>query len=108
MEFDEPDGTKFNLDVDVSPPTIPVILSYDGTWNYSHSESDDGDWKRFEDYDGNNEQKRRWLEENRPVNWLSEWKKSYDMTAAGEGGKIKRAVRLRRVNRNLVIPEQVF
>ena len=85
MEFDEPDGTKFNLDVDVSPPTIPVL---------------NADY-----YDGNNVMKRKWLEENRPVNWLSEWKKSYDMTAAGDGGK--QAVRLRRVNRNLVIPELV-
>ena len=85
MEFDEPDGTKFNLDVDVSPPTIPV--------------------EYIEYYDGNNEDKRKWLEKKRPVNWLKEWEKSYDMTAAGDGGK--RAVRLRRVNRNLVIPEMV-
>ena len=85
LEFDEPDGSKLNLDVDVSPPTIPV--------------------RNNEKYDGSNKKKREWLEKHRPVNWISEWRKSYDMTAAAEGGK--RSVRLRRVNRNLVIPERV-
>ena len=84
IEFHEPDGTKINLDVDVSPPTIPV--------------------KNVENYDGSNKRKRQWLEKHRPVNWISEWRKTYDMTAATGG---KRAVRLRRVNRDLVIPEQV-
>ena len=85
LEFHEEDGTKFNLDVDVSPPTIPV--------------------KNVENFNGSNQSKKKWLEKHRPVNWISEWRKSYDMTAAVGG---KRAVRLRRINRNLVIPEQVI
>ena len=85
FEFEEDDGTKINLDVDVSPPTIPV--------------------KNVENFNGSNKSKREWLEKHRPVNWISEWRKSYDMTAATGG---KRAVRLRRVNRDLVIPEQVI
>ena len=85
LKFDEPDGSQFNIDVDVSPPTIPVI---------------NNDW-----YNGSNKKKKEWLEKHRPVNWIPEWRKSYDMTAAAEGGK--RSVRLRRVNRNLVIPERV-
>ena len=87
LEFNEPDGSKFNLDVDVSPPTIPV--------------------RNKDAFDGSNKKKREWLEKHRPVNWLPEWRKSYDMSAAGkvEGGK--RSIRLRRVNRNLVIPERV-
>ena len=90
LEFDEPDepNGKLNLDVDVSPPTIPVRF--------------------IENYDGNNEKKRRWLERHRPANWVSEWRKSYDMTAAGKSKGAKRSVRLRRINRNLVIPEQVL
>ena len=50
----------------------------------------------------------------RPVDWLPEYRKSYDMTDAvwyNEDGYMYggglRSVRLRRVNRNLVIPEQV-
>ena len=58
-----------------------------------------------ENFNGSNKSKREWLEKHRPVNWISEWRKSYDMTAATGG---KRAVRLRRVNRDLVIPEQVI
>ena len=87
LEFDEPDGTKLNLDVDVSPPTIPV--------------------RNIKEYDGNNQMKRKWLERYRPANWIPEWRKSYDMTAAGKRKGGKRSVRMRRINRNMVIPEQV-
>ena len=45
LEFDEPDGTKFNIDVDVSPPTIPVT--------------------NVDQYGGDNKKKREWLEKNR-------------------------------------------
>ena len=70
--------------------------------------------------------KRMWLKKNRHRirNWRSEWRKSYDMSAAGNVyapcGRHKcpnpnrcaelvgnGSVRLRMVNRNLVIPEQV-
>ena len=47
LEFDEPDGTKFNLDVDVSPPTIPVT--------------------NVDQYEGDNKKKREWLEKNRSL-----------------------------------------
>ena len=60
-------------------------------------------------------EKRAWLLKYKPVDWLPEYRKTYDMTDAVEyddegkmyGGGI-RTVRLRRVNRNLVIPEQVY
>ena len=83
-----------NLDIDVSPPTIPV--------------------RNIDKFNGSNEKKRKWLEKHRPVNWLAEWWKSYDMSDAvtyDENGEMiiggKRSVRLRRVNMDLVIPEQV-
>ena len=60
--------------------------------------------KNIDQYDGNNDKKRQWLERNRPINWIAEWRKSYNMSEAVGGNK---SVRLRRVNRNLVIPEQV-
>ena len=77
-------------------------------------------------FNGKNKMKRLWLKKNRHLirNWRSEWRKSLDMSAAGnvvakddKGNKIAeygqpvlvgtRSVRLRMVNRNLVIPEQV-
>ena len=79
--------------MDVSPPSIPV--------------------QNINKYDGCNQKKRQWLEKYRPVNWNGEWNKSYDMTDAGRDsdGSINhdgtRCIRLRRVNRHLVIPEQV-
>ena len=93
LQFIEPDKTLINLDVDVSPPSIPV--------------------QNINKYDGCNQKKRQWLEKYRPVNWNGEWNKSYDMTDAGRDsdGSINhdgtRCIRLRRVNRHLVIPEQV-
>ena len=71
LEFHEPDGSLLNLDVDVSPPTIPVM--------------------NISEYDGSNTKKREWLERNRPVNWLPEWRKSQDM---------REAVRYLRLNKN--------
>ena len=84
LEFHDPEG-KFNLDVDVSPPTIPVT--------------------NVDEYEGSNEKKRAWLLKHRPVDWLIEWWKSPDMSDAGLGGK--RSIRLRKINKSLVIPEQV-
>ena len=49
--------------------------------------------------------KKKWLEENRPDLWLPELRKTPNMSAAKRGGK--RSIRLRRINRNLVIPERV-
>ena len=61
-------------------------------------------------YDGSNTQKRLWLEKNRPINWLPEWYKSEDMSAAtrnGEGKKLRRTVRLRFFGPTEVLAEQV-
>ena len=105
----------FIIDVDVNPPTIPVT--------------------NVKLFNGSNKMKRMWLKKNkhRITNWRSEWRKSHDMSAAGsvvmkdEKGRVvrenyhkqldyyygdvvligTRSVRLRMVNRNLVIPEQV-
>ena len=96
LQFQEPDGSVFNLDADVNPPTIPVT--------------------NIDKFNGSNEMKRKWILENRHkiVNWRSEYWKSYDMSAAvryNEDGEMigggTRSVRLRLVNRNMVIPEQV-
>ena len=82
-----------NIDVDLSPPQISV--------------------KNVEDYDGSNEKKRKFLWKNREhiIDWLPEYQKSYDMSAfgrliVGQGGG-KKSIRMRKVNRNLVIPERV-
>ena len=55
----------FIIDVDVNPPTIPVT-------NVKH-------------FNGSNKLKRMWLKKNRHRirNWRSEWRKSHDMSAAG-------------------------
>ena len=97
LQFQEPDGSLFNLDVDVNPPTIHV--------------------NNVNQFNGSNKMKRKWLLENRDsvVNWRGEYWKSYDMSAAvryDEFGNIigggTRSVRLRMVNKKMVIPEQVF
>ena len=79
---------KFRLDVDLNPPNLNV--------------------RNTNDYDGNNTVKRNFLENNRKeiVNWVDEWIKTLDMRAAiFLGGK--RSIRLRLVNRNKVLAEQV-
>ena len=97
LQFHEPDGSMFNLDVDVNPPTIPV--------------------NNIDKFNGSNEMKRKWIIENRHkiVNWRSEYWKSHDMSAAvryDEHGEMigggTRSVRLRLVNHDTVIPEQVI
>ena len=79
------DNPKFNIDIDLSPPVIHV--------------------KNADRFDGSNDLKRQWIEKNRPYLWLPEWRKTPNMSAAKRGGK--RSIRLRRINRNLVIPERV-
>ena len=61
--------------------------------------------KNVDDFDGSNDFKKKWLEENRPDLWLPELRKTPNMSAAKRGGK--RSIRRRRINRNLVIPERV-
>ena len=101
----------FVIDVDVNPPALYV--------------------PNVKLFRGSNKMKRSWLKKNRHVirNWRSEYRKTYDMSEAGNVEKkdVKgdlewnyetelgsytvlvgnRSVRLRLVNRNLVIPEQV-
>ena len=93
------DGEPFIIDVDINPPTIPV--------------------ENVKNFSGSNKMKRLWLRKNRRTirNWRAEWRKTHDMSAAGKvkvkgkNGRLvrvgKRSVRLRLVNRKLVIPEQV-
>ena len=73
--------------MDINPPSIPVCNS--------------------NEFDGSNKKKRAWLLRNRKmvVDWRTEWRKSHDMSAARKEGKV--SIRLRLVNPNLVIPEQV-
>ena len=90
MEFVEPDGSLFNIDVDVTPPSIPV-------WN-------DGP----KDFNGSNKKKRQHLEKHRPLLWRTEWQKTEDMTeAAGDNDGLYRPVRLRFANGQDVWVEQV-
>ena len=78
----------FWLDVDINPPNLKV--------------------KNVDDFDGNNTVKRNFLEENSKdiIGWVEEWSKTLDMRAAIFGGG-KRSIRLRLVNRNKVLAEQV-
>ena len=97
LEYTNEDGIKTNLDVDVPPPSVPISNSKDVHGNEIL-------------YDGSNTQKRLWLEKNRPINWLPEWYKSEDMSAAtrnGEGKKLRRTVRLRFFGPTEVLAEQV-
>ena len=60
-------------------------------------------------FDGSNQEKRAWLEKNRPVNWIEEWIKSEDMSeATWEGDGLKRCVQFRFFNNRDVIAEQVY
>ena len=61
LEFQNDDGSVLNLDVDISPPVIPVSNL---------------------DFDGNNRVKRDWLAKIRMQGWLPEWFKSEDMSEA--------------------------
>ena len=58
---------------------------------------------------GNNTVKRNFLEENRKdiIGWVDEWAKTLDMRAAMFMTEAKRSIRLRLVNRNKVLAEQV-
>ena len=57
-----------------------------------------------------NVKKRQYLEENSSMlrGWLDEWKKSVDMTAAQYLSGSKRSIRLRLINRDTVLAEQVL
>ena len=78
-----------NLDIDLNPPNIRT--------------------RNIDSYDGDNWKKRQYLEENKSmlVGWLEEWRKSVDMRAASAFPGVKRSVRLRLINRDTVLAEQV-
>ena len=80
---------NFRLDVDINPPNLKVMNQ--------------------DDYNGNNTVKRNFLEINRRtiVKWVDEWMKTLDMTAAVFFVNSKRSIRLRLVNKNRVLTEQV-
>ena len=104
LEFNNKDGTKFNLDVDVCPPTFPLSNKMFRKKRFPSF------IKVLEEpaFDGSNQEKRAWLEKNRPVNWIEEWIKSEDMSeATGEGDDLKRCVQFRFFNNRDVIAEQV-
>ena len=81
----------FNLDVDLNPPNLMVK---------------DMEWSK---YNGSNGSKLNYLEQNSSTvtGWLDEWRKSVDMTAASAFPESKRSIRLRLINRDTVLAEQV-
>jgi len=97
LEFVNDDGTVLNLDVDVSPPSIPV--SRGKTWDrYGRVNGEPL-------FDGSNAAKRAWLEKMRMPGWLTEWIKTEDMSD-GASDDSSRSVRLRFINPEEVIVEQ--
>ena len=99
LEFKrEGDSKPLRMDMDVTPAQLPVDKNR-SKWSLYEGE---------QDYDGSGADKKRWLEKNRPVGWLTEWHKTPDMSeAAHEGDGLPRPVRLRNFNDQDVIPEEV-
>ena len=77
------DGSFRHVDCDLNIPTIPVCTKYDG----------------------NIEEVKQYLLRERPVGWLEERSKLEDMQAAEESQNWQ--VKMRMVNRDLVLPRQV-
>ena len=93
----------FLLDVDLSPPNLPV--------RYTIFEQNEIDihiliLRNSKEYDGDVRKKRKFLEENTPVFWLKEWKK-FKIKAEEKKKKKESSVRLRLLNREYVLAEQV-
>ena len=78
-----------NLDIDLNPPNIRT--------------------RNIDQYNGHNWKKRQYLEKNKSmlVGWLEEWRKSVNMSEARNLPGSKRSVRLRLINRETVLAEQV-
>ena len=88
LEFQEEDGTTFNIDCDLNVPTVPCGTEYDG------------DIIPIEEY----------LRRERPVNWVEEESKLESMTdvaAWSNVGKDNWQVKFRMINSNTVLPRQV-
>ena len=65
--------------------------------------------RNSKDYDGDIKKKRNYLERNTPVFWVKEWRKfKISMTKAGKNKRLPRSVRLRLVNKDFVLAEQVI
>ena len=88
MEFQEPDGSSFNIDCDLNAPTVPCQTSYDGRV---------GEIGRF-------------LVEKRPVNWIEETSKLESMEHIAPSSNIAKhewPVKFRMINADTVLPRQV-
>ena len=85
LQWTEPDGTFYNIDVDINCPNLPITTPYNGFINVEQD----------------------FLSTNRPERWLEEYKKLEDMSAVRNQLHVKRSVRLRLVNRGLVMARQV-
>ena len=88
MEFQEPDGSTFNIDCDLNSPSVPCQTSYDGVID----------------------EIVQFLEEKRPVNWIEEISKleSMDEIALDSNiGKFDCPVKFRMINADTVLPRQV-
>ena len=99
LEFvNDDDGTILNLDVDVSPPSIPFSRGKTrDKWGIVKGEEPE--------FDGSNAAKRAWLEKMRMPGWLTEWIKTEDMSD-GASEDSSRSIRLRFINPEEVIVEQ--
>eukprot|EP00092_Neocalanus_flemingeri_P041654 GFUD01045365.1.p1 GENE.GFUD01045365.1~~GFUD01045365.1.p1 ORF type:complete len:182 (-),score=21.60 GFUD01045365.1:311-796(-) len=88
IEWQEDDGTTFNLDCDLNVPTVPC-----GTM-----------------YDGGIREVVEYLSNERPVNWIEEVSKLEAMAEAAplsNLGKDNSPIKFRLVNRDTVLPRQV-
>ena len=89
VKFLHRDGSSTFIDCDINIPTIPTCTRYDG---------------------GPNEVKN-YLANVRPVGWLEEWSKLEDMESAAASRHLIGAeswqVKMRMINRELVLPRQV-
>ena len=79
-----------NLDIDLNPPNVRT--------------------RNIDQFNCSNQKKREYLEKNKSmlVGWLDEWRKSVDMVGASTAPGAKRSVRLRLINRDTVLDEQVI
>ena len=92
VKFEDEDGQPWHLDIDISPPALPVSKKRNR-------------WYEEADFDGSNRAKREWLEKHRPVRWKEEWFKTEDLSDCLEEDT-ESSIRLRFYNDIDVIPEE--
>ena len=85
LQWSEADGSKYNVDCDLSCPTITTSTPYDGNITAAY------------DY----------LIENPHVGWLKEVKKLKDEDMSAASGNTESSVRLRLINKTTVLARQV-